>query len=89
MTDDFYESEATITLSYVHNDGDQYQFTFEEPLTWPEALDKMIKFINNIYGYDVSDQVAIKSKVQRFHEDKWSGVFFDDNGKVTNPGLSD
>jgi hypothetical protein len=89
MTDDFYESEATITLSYVHNDGDQYQFTFEEPLTWPEALDKMIKFINNIYGYDVSSQVALRYKNTAIKPDCWNGPFFDTEDEISGPGLSD
>ncbi len=89
MNDDFEAQEATITLSYVHSDGNQYQFTFEEPLTWPEALDKMVKFIGVIYGYDITDQVAIKSKSQRFNEDKWSGSFFGNEYEGTNPGLSD
>lgn len=75
MTDDF-QPEGEFVLSYHHPNGDSYRFAFNEPLTWPQALSKMVTFLSNVYGYDLTDQVAITKPRGLVDNFEWPGPFF-------------
>lgn len=75
MIDD-YQPQGEFVLSYHHPNGDSYRFAFNEPLTWPQALSKMVTFLSNVYGYDLTDKIAIKKSSVGVPEFEWPGPFF-------------
>lgn len=77
-----------ITLSYKNGEGRRYEFAFKEPETWPEALDSFVSFMSVIYGYDISNKVAIKQNKYGF-DNRWNGPLFDDEEDNNSAGLTD
>lgn len=90
MTDN-HDYEGRITLIYNSVDGDQYQYNFDQPLTWPEALQKFVQFLGNIYGYDLTDKIGIKDNPYAFDRELWCGPTFggDDEDSDETAGLTD
>lgn len=86
-----YDYEGRITLTYVSEDGDQYQFNFDQPLTWPVALQKFVKFLGNIYGYDLTDRIGIKDNPYALERELWCGPTFDNDSSDVDEaaGLTD
>lgn len=88
MTDNF-ETEGSFILTYSHPDGDSYRFTFKEPLTWHEALNKFVTFLSNVCGYDLTDQVAILESKTALNRECWNGPTFGWDNDDNAVGLSD
>jgi hypothetical protein len=50
------------------NDVIKFEFSKADATTWDEVLEKFLKFLSAVYGYDISDQVEFNTVHQRFNE---------------------
>jgi ribosome assembly protein YihI (activator of Der GTPase) len=43
------------------NDVIKFEFSKDEATTWDEILEKFLKFLSAVYGYEISDQVQFNT----------------------------
>ena len=59
--------------------GENYTFSKEldgEMVTWPMLLEAYIRFLSGVYGYDITQKVAIKSEGRPLEAAEWHGPTF-------------
>ena len=66
------------TYSFNYSDGDcrSVRVSFTPGDTWPEVLDQFVGFLNNVYGYDIRQKIAVAESRFGVDRDKWTGPMF-------------
>jgi hypothetical protein len=74
------EDKVVYTFTYTDKSGPVEGFplethtaktsVFESACTWDDVLKDFIRFLEGVYGYNISDQVEIYTAMQRF-ADEW------------------
>ena len=68
--------KEAYTFQYSDGEDRSVYVSFSPGDTWPEVLEQFVSFMNNVYGYDIRDQVAIERR-PFFPHDEWTGPVFD------------
>lgn len=66
-----------FTFTYTDGESRSFEMSFEAD-TWPQAVDQFTSFLGAVFGYDIKDQVALKTSKYRLSDD-WSGPVFNED----------